>query len=65
MNELMLVITSEDWIYFPTRCIEADSAFAEFLRTCESVGINMDNVYFESYELRDSEGNYIDRRTLL
>lgn len=65
MNELMIVIEGMQWIYFRTEQKTADKAFQEFNETCDSIGLNHDNVAFIKAVLRDKEGNDVDQVTFI
>ena len=60
MNELMIIFTSGDYIYFKTDQKTADKAFDEFLEVCENANINIDNMNFAKCELRNKEQETID-----
>ena len=53
MNELMIVLEGGNYIYYKTKLNKAWDALREFEWSCESVGINIDNVGITSAELRN------------
>ena len=60
MNELMAVISTEDWLYWKTEEIKAWNAWDEMLRNMETIGINVDNFCPRELKLRNENGEDID-----
>ena len=59
MNELMIILAGNQWLYFKTNKAVADKALDDFLETAESAGINPDNLDIRGTELRNPEGKTI------
>lgn len=59
MNELMIVIDGNQWIYFKTNEDVADKALARFLEVTTNAEINLDNVHILRAELRNEDGEII------
>lgn len=60
MNELIVVIDNDNWIYFKTDATDVGSAIDDCLDAAESVGINFDNIDPYKCLLRDRYGETID-----
>jgi len=60
MNELMITIGSEDWIYWKTYKTKAWEAWMEARRKMEEIGMNIDNFYPDELRLRNENGEDID-----
>ena len=60
MNEIMIE-TKSGWMYFATAKNTARTAFKDFLKSCETNGLNVDNMDFLKITLRDAEGHDIDQ----
>lgn len=60
MNELMVILDGNHWLYFRTSQMMADKAFQEFLEALNNAGINDDNVGYIKAVLRNSAGDDID-----
>lgn len=60
MNELMIVLSGNSWLYFMTNQVTVDKAFDKFCEACEICGINIDNLDIEQMELRNAEGGILD-----
>lgn len=58
-NELM--IDCNGYIYFNTSEVNVTDACRRLMEAFESVGINVDNVEFMNAELRNGEGDVIDK----
>ena len=60
MNELMIVLSGNSWLYFMTNQVTVDKAFDKFCEACEICGINIDNLDIEQMVLRDNTGYCLD-----
>lgn len=60
MNELMVNFGISGYIYFRTERDKTSEAIEEFYNAMENAGINCDNLFLESYELRDPDGEIIE-----
>ena len=59
MNELMITLKNNGFIYYTTNESKAIIAFHEFLQRCDP-DINLDNIPFDKAILRDQDGHDID-----
>ena len=60
MNELAVFFNGGNYVYYKIEEMAVDKAFDRFLESCESIGLNLDNVHFCAAHLRDANGRAID-----
>lgn len=60
MNELLICIKPEGYIYYRTDADNATDAFKKYQEALLEAGINDDNVDYAHCQLRDAAGNDID-----
>ena len=59
MNELMVVVEGQQWLYYKTDENDVSRAFSQFCECCDNNGINLDNLSIVSVKLRDQDGETI------
>ena len=59
MNELMIILAGDQWLYFKTDEVAADRAIDRFLEAAEGAGINTDNLNILGANPRNSGGETI------
>lgn len=57
----MMVDLKGGWLYFKTDAMTADKGFDRLLEALEDAGIDVSYIEFGSRELRDEDGNTIDK----
>ena len=60
MNELMVVITTNSYLYWKTKETDARYAYREMQNNMERIGINIDNLWVCELILRNENGEDID-----
>ena len=57
----MMVTVNGGWLYCKAAAKTADAGFGRLLEACDDAGIDVSNVEFGSCELRDENGDTIDK----
>ena len=60
MNELMIILQDNTYMYYQTAENTAQNALQNFYTTCTSNGINLDNIVIAECRLRNSRQKDID-----
>ena len=60
MNELMIILQDNTYMYYQTAENTAKNALQNFYTTCASNGINLDNIVIAECRLRNSRQKDID-----
>ncbi len=59
MNELMVVYSGGQWLYFKTQRTIIGEAYREYTEMMSRLGVNIDNMHPERAILRDADGSDI------
>ncbi len=64
MNELMIILQDNTYMYYQTSATTAENALYNFHITCAANGINTDNIVITACHLRNSAQKDIDSYTV-